>query len=80
LKLSVRPGSTVASSCNPQAAVENTMENLLCSVSEASDALGLGRTKTYQLITEGKLLTVSIGRRRLIRTDSLRALAFGEAA
>ena len=56
------------------------MENLLCSVSEASDALGLGRTKTYQLITEGKLLTVSIGRRRLVRTDSLRALAFGEAA
>jgi excisionase family DNA binding protein len=37
--------------------------------------LGIGRSKTYQLIDEGRLETVTIGRRRLVRADSVRALA-----
>lgn len=52
----------------------------LLSIAEAADALSIGRSKTYQLISEGKLLTVSIGRRRLVRADSVRAIALGEAA
>lgn len=56
------------------------MEALLCGVPEAAKALGLGRSKTYELIAEGKLQTVTIGRRRLVRLDSVRALANGEAA
>jgi excisionase family DNA binding protein len=56
------------------------MDRLLCSIPEAAEALGLGRSKTYELISAGKLETVSIGTRRLVRTDSIRALALGKAA
>jgi excisionase family DNA binding protein len=58
----------------------DTLKPMLCSISDAAAALGLGRSKTYQLIAEGKLATVTIGRRRLVRLDSIRALALGEAA
>lgn len=51
------------------------MEALLCGVPEAAKALGLGRSKVYELIAEGKLQTVTIGRRRLVRTESVRAFA-----
>lgn len=56
------------------------METLLCSIPEAARALGVGRSKLYELIGEGRLATVHIGRRRLVRMDSIRALALGEAA
>lgn len=55
-------------------------ERFLLSIQQTADALSIGRSKTYQLISEGKLLTVSIGRRRLVRADSVRAIALGEAA
>jgi excisionase family DNA binding protein len=55
------------------------MNALLCSIPDAAKALGLGRSKLYELIGEGRLETVTIGRRRLVRTDSVRALALGEA-
>jgi excisionase family DNA binding protein len=55
------------------------MENLLVSIPDAAKALGVGRSKLYQLIGESRLETVTIGRRRLVRTDSVRALALGEA-
>lgn len=53
---------------------------LLCSIPEAASALSISRSKTYELISEGRLLTVYIGRRRLVRTESLEAIARGEAA
>ena len=53
---------------------------ILLSIEKAAEALSIGRSKTYELISEGRLLTVNIGRRRLVRTDSLRAIATGEAA
>jgi len=56
------------------------MESLLTSIPNAAKALGLGRSKLYELIAEGRLETVTIGRRRLVRVDSVRALALGEAA
>ena len=56
------------------------MEPMLCSIPEAAGALGVSRSKTYELISDGLLLTVSIGRRRLVRIESIRALALGEAA
>ena len=55
------------------------MESLLISIPDAAKALGLGRSKAYQLISENRLETVTIGRRRLVRVDSVRALALGEA-
>lgn len=56
------------------------MEVMLCGVPEAAKALGLGRSKIYDLIAEGKLQTVTIGRRRLVRVASIRALAGPEAS
>lgn len=59
------------------------MENLkplLCSIPDAANALSISRSKTYELITQGVLLTVTIGRRRLVRLDSVNAIVFGEAA
>lgn len=56
------------------------MDTLLCSIPDAAKALGVGRSKLYELISDNRLETITIGRRRLVRTDSIRALALGEAA
>ena len=56
------------------------MEPILCSIQDAAKALNLGRSKIYQLISERRLETVAIGRRRLIRVGSVRALALDDAA
>lgn len=56
------------------------LKPLLCSIPDAASALSISRSKTYELITEGVLLTVTIGRRRLVRLDSVNAIVFGEAA
>ena len=53
-------------------------QRLLLSIEDAATSLGIGRSKTYELISEGRLLTVSIGRRRLVRAESVRAIASGE--
>lgn len=50
------------------------MEPIAASVNETVRLLGLGRTKVYELINSGQLITVKIGRRTLVRTDSIRAL------
>ena len=36
--------------------------------------VGLGRTSIYALINEGRLATVKIGRRRLVKVESIRLL------
>ncbi len=38
----------------------------LVSIKEGAAELGVGRTKTYELIDDGELETVKIGRRHLI--------------
>lgn len=50
------------------------METLATSVKGAAKALSLGRTSIYALIKEGRLETVKLGRRTLIKTASIRAL------
>ncbi|MEH3159828.1 MAG: excisionase family DNA-binding protein [Sphingomonas taxi] len=50
------------------------MEPVTITVAGAKKALGLGTTKIYELIGEGRLQTVKIGRRTLVKTDSIRAL------
>jgi excisionase family DNA binding protein len=47
---------------------------LACTVAEACEATGLGRTKLYGLIGEGRLDTTTIGRRRLVLVRSLFSL------
>lgn len=49
-------------------------ERLTCSVAEACTAVGLSRSKIYELISGGAVETVLIGRRRLVRVPSLKRL------
>jgi excisionase family DNA binding protein len=49
-------------------------ERLTCTIAEACEATGLGRTKLYELIGQGCLETTTIGRRRLVLVRSLFAL------
>lgn len=44
------------------------------SIADATKALSLGRTSIYALINQGQLETVKIGRRRLIKVESIRRL------
>jgi excisionase family DNA binding protein len=50
------------------------MEVISTPINEAARSIGIGRTTIYKLIAEGRLKTVKIGRRTLIKTDSIRAL------
>jgi excisionase family DNA binding protein len=47
------------------------VNNLLHRMPEAWQALGIGRTTLYELIADGKIKTVKIGRRVLIPDDEL---------
>ena len=49
-------------------------ERLTCTIAEACQVTGLGRTKLYELIGEGHLATTTIGRRRLVLVHSLQTL------
>ena len=46
-------------------------ERISCTIPEASEASGLGRSKIYELMAEGRIETTSVGRRRLILVPSL---------
>ena len=47
------------------------MDKLFLSVAQTAHVLGLGRTKIYELIRDGRLQAVKVGRRRLVKVDSL---------
>jgi excisionase family DNA binding protein len=51
------------------------MEPVTISITGAAKALGLGRTSVYALIKEGRLETIKIGRRHLVKTASIRRIA-----
>lgn len=51
------------------------MEPITITVAAARQALGIGTTKLYELIKQGKLDTMTIGRRRLIKVASIKRLA-----
>jgi excisionase family DNA binding protein len=51
-----------------------TLEPIATSVKDAAKALSLGRTSIYALINEGRLHTIKLGRRTLIKIDSIHAL------
>jgi len=51
-----------------------TFEAQLCSIRDAGGALGIGLTKTRELIDEGLLDTVKIGTRRLVTISSIKRL------
>lgn len=49
------------------------IDRLTCSVEEAADALGIGRTLVFDLVRSGELQSLKVGRRRLIPTAALDA-------
>lgn len=51
------------------------MEVIATPINEAARCLGIGRTSVYKLISERKLDTIKIGRRTLVKADSIRAFA-----
>ncbi|MDQ2762407.1 MAG: helix-turn-helix domain-containing protein [Pseudomonadota bacterium] len=50
------------------------MEPIAASINDTAKALSLGRTSIYALIRDGRLDTVKLGRRTLVKVDSVRRL------
>jgi len=50
------------------------MDPVLCSIADAARVLGIGKTKTYELISESQLECVTIGSRRLVKVASINRL------
>ncbi|WP_433995033.1 helix-turn-helix domain-containing protein [Bradyrhizobium lablabi] len=49
-------------------------QRFTCTIDDACEVTGLGRTKLYELIGAGRIVTTTIGRRRLVVVRSLLAL------
>jgi excisionase family DNA binding protein len=54
------------------------VEPITVSINDTAKALSLGRTSIYALIRDGRLETVKLGRRTLVRMASIRRLLDGE--
>ncbi len=52
---------------------DTTMEKLLLRPTEVAEAIGLGRSKTYELIASGTLPSITIGKSRRVPAEALRA-------
>ena len=54
------------------------MEPLAVSINDTAKALSLSRTSIYALITEGKLEAFKLGRRTLVKAESIHRLIDGQ--
>lgn len=54
------------------------MEQLAYSINQTAKALSLGRTSIYALIGDGRLEAFKLGRRTLIKAESVRRLVDGQ--
>lgn len=62
-------------------ATDHKPEIIALGIPDACRVSGMGRSWLYKAISDGRLASVTLGRRRLIKADSLRALIeSGEAA
>jgi excisionase family DNA binding protein len=55
------------------------MEPLALSINDAAKLLSLGRTSIYVMIGDGRLEAFKLGRRTLIKMESIRRIVAGEA-
>jgi excisionase family DNA binding protein len=58
---------------NALAIAEDDMDKLLLTPTEAATALGIGRSKVYELMQTGQLQSVHIGARRRVPAEALHA-------
>jgi excisionase family DNA binding protein len=49
----------------------------LVRIGEAAQILGIGRSKLYAMISTGEIATVKLGRRRLVRSETLEKFVVG---
>ena len=54
------------------------MEKLAYSINETALALSMGRTSIYAMIADGRLEAFKLGRRTLVKAESIRRLVEGE--
>ena len=54
------------------------MERLAYSINDTAKALSLGRTSIYAMIADGRLEAFKMGRRTLIKAESIRRLIPGQ--
>lgn len=50
------------------------MQPITATINDTAKALGLGRTSIYSLIREGRLEAIKMGRRTLIKVESIHRL------
>lgn len=55
------------------------MNKLAYSINETTQLLSMGRTSIYAMIADGRLESFKLGRRTLIKGDSIRRLVDGQA-
>lgn len=54
------------------------MDRLAYSINETARTLSLGRTSIYVMIADGRLEAFKLGRRTLIKADSIQRLVAGQ--
>lgn len=54
------------------------MERLAYSINETARSLSLGRTSVYAMIADGRLEAFKLGRRTLVKAESIRRLVAGQ--
>ena len=54
------------------------MERIAYSINETARALSLGRTSIYAMIADGRLDAFKLGRRTLIKAESIKRLVAGQ--
>jgi excisionase family DNA binding protein len=54
-----------------EAATDPRTPDRLLSITEAAEALGIGRTATYSELEAGRLRSVKVGRRRLVPASAI---------
>jgi excisionase family DNA binding protein len=63
----------------PSTGWRHYMERFAYSVKETARLLSMGRTSIYVMIADGRLESLKLGRRTLIKGDSIRRLVDGRA-
>lgn len=54
------------------------MEKLTSSINDTARALSVGRTTVYLMIADGRLEAIKLGRRTLVKVESIRRLVAGQ--